>query len=318
MASSVDGIIEAVDYNNIRNKVIAVLGTGSGNSGYGQEARLNSAPVATGASVTAIQWQNLRWDIFNALTHQSGSAPTIVSVSAGDTIRFGSIHPNNAYDLLANTITNNRFNLGSGRSDEITLGSKAETFTWNQQAYIDVDYTFGDSNTARFFFNSGGLIRITSFFARSTNTQQNNAWESLLGNAGTQSFGGQVPLTNFSPLNGGNFYRLTNNFQTYYTSTSSSPYASNNYRLQARCNVADNSTGSANTVTIRVLFTDGYFDPFPASPPPGDLVDGTLTVSSDMIRPSGIMQTPALPSPTSNFTIVGPTSNIASATFIRT
>ena len=33
MANSVGGIIEDVDYNSIRNKVIAVLGAGSGNSG---------------------------------------------------------------------------------------------------------------------------------------------------------------------------------------------------------------------------------------------------------------------------------------------
>ena len=318
MASSTGGIIEAADYNNIRNKVIAVLGTGAGNSGYGQAARLNSAAVATGASVTAAQWQNLRWDIFNALTHQNGSAPTIVSVSTGDTIRFGAANPNDAYNTFANTITNNRFNIGPGRSDAPGLGSKSENFSWTAQAYIDITYTFSDANAARFFFNSAGELRITSTFVRGPNTQQNRAWESLLSNAATQSFGGNAPDAGLGAINGRNFYRLDTTFRTYYTRTNSFPYGSNTYRLQAKCNVADNSTGTANIVTIRVLFTDGYTDPgnFPGDTPDTvDGVSGTMTVSTSLLLPVGTMQTP----PTvSNFTIVGPTSNIASAVFIRT
>ena len=320
MASSVGGIIEAVDYNGIRNKVIAVLGTGAGNSGYGQAARLNSSAVAAGQTATAAQWQALRWDIFNTLTHQLGTAPTIGSVSTGDTIRFGATHPNNLFNVLADEATTNRFVLGEGRSDAPGFGSKTETFTWSQQAYLDIAYTFSNSDEARFFFNSGSLLRVTSFFSGLDNPQ-NNAWTNLLAAAGTQPFGGQTPSTGFTPLNGTNFYRLTNSFQTYHESVSSTPYGSNNYKLQAACNVADNSTGTANIVNIRVLLTDGYIDPdvtagFPADTNlPIDQVNGTLTVSSDMILPTGTMQTP----PTvSTFTIVGPTSNIASGSFIRT
>ena len=318
MASSVGGIIEAVDYNSIRNKVIAVLGTGSGNTGYGQDARINSTAVSAGAAVTALQWQNLRWDLYNILLHQNGTTPSITLVNTGDTVRFGVAHPKNAYDTLSNTITTNRFNLGAGQfipSDP--LGSKSENFAWSSQAYIDITYTFSTADTARYFFNSGGKIRISSSFAKTLSNSQNIAWELLLAGAGAQSFGGQDPSTGFSPLNGTNFYRLTNSFQTYHTSTSSGDYSANNYRLQARSNVADNSTGTANIVTIRVLFTDGYFDPgpnVPQNPPPGDSVSGTLTVTSDMIRPTGVMQTPP---GVATFTIAGPTSNLSSATFIR-
>jgi hypothetical protein len=96
MASSVGGIIEAVDYNSIRNKVIAVLGAGTGNTGYGQDARINSTAVSAGSTVTALQWQNLRWDLYNILLHQNGTIPSITSVNTGDTVRFGVAHPNNA------------------------------------------------------------------------------------------------------------------------------------------------------------------------------------------------------------------------------
>jgi hypothetical protein len=317
MASSVGGIIEAVDYNSIRNKVIAVLGAGAGNTGYGQDARINSTAVSAGSAVTALQWQNLRWDLYNILLHQNGTAPSITLVNTGDTVRFGVAHPNNAYDTLADTTVANRFNLGAGQFVTESLGSKAENFAWSSQAYIDITYTFSTAAAARYFFNSSGKIRVTSSFAANLANSQNAAWQSLLAGASTQSFGAQDPVTGFSPLNGTNFYRLTNTFQTYYTTASSSPYGSNNYQLQASSNVGDNSTGLANIVYIRAIYTDGYTDPDvgrPISFAPNDQVNGTLTVSSDMIRPSGVMQTPP---GTATFTITGPSSNIASATFIR-
>jgi hypothetical protein len=318
MASSVGGIIEAVDYNSIRNKVIAVLGTGTGNTGYGQDPRINSTAVSAGSAVTALQWQNLRWDLYNILLHQNGTAPSITLVNTGDTVRFGVAHPNNAYDTLADTATTSRFNIGAGQFiPSENLGSKTETFAWSSQAYIDITYTFSTADAARYFFNSGGKINIQSSFTKISADSQNIAWEVLLNSAGIQSFGGQTPTTGFSPMNGTNFYRLTNTFQTYHTSTSSSTYSSNNYRLQARSNVADNSTGTANIVYIRVLFTDGYTDPGNSpgdTPNTGDQVNGTLTVSSTMLRATGVMQTPP---GVATFTIAGPTSNLASATFIR-
>jgi hypothetical protein len=311
MANSVGGIIEDVDYNSIRNKIIAVLGTGSGNTGYGQAARLQSSAVADGNTVNSTQWGNLRFDIYNCLVHQNGTTPSIVSVNTGDTIRYGAGHPNNAYDTLANTITSNRFNLGSGQFVTESLASaNSGDVTWLSQIYVDITYTFSTAETARFFFNSGGQLRVTSSFVKSVTKDQTTSWENLVSSAGQQGFGGQVPSTGFSPLNGSNFFRLTNTFQTYYTATSSGPYSSNTYNLQARSNVADNSSGTANIVYIRVLLNDPYTDPplgippaSTASVPPEDSVSGTLSVSTDMIRASGVMQ----PAPaTGNFVTSGP------------
>jgi hypothetical protein len=307
MANSVGGIIEDVDYNSIRNKVIAVLGTGSGNSGYGQASRIQSSSVSNGTTVTSTQWGNLRYDIYNCLVHQNGTTPTIVQVSRGDTVRYGAGHPNNAYDTLSNTVTTNRFNLGSGQFvTEALNNATSGDITWYSQAYVDVTYTFNTAEDARFFFNSGGQLRVTSSFVASVTKAQTTSWASLLTTAGTQGFGGQVPSTGFSGMDGTNFFKLTNAFQTYHTTTASSPYSSNTYRLQAKSNVANNASGTASQVIIRVLFTDAYTDPPGGDPgqfPPEDSVNGTLSVSTDMIRPSGVMQ----PAPaTGNFTTRGP------------
>jgi hypothetical protein len=308
MANSVGGIIEAVDYNSIRNKVIAVLGDGSGNTGYGQTARIQSAPVSSGFIVGAAQWTNLRFDIFNCLFHQNGTTPTIVQISTGDVLRYGAAHPNNAYDTLANTMTTNRFNLGSGRfSTEALANTNSGDITWYSTCYVDVTYTFNNASEARYFFNSGGQLRVSSSFTPSVTKAQTTSWASLLASAGSRGIGGQTPSSGFSPMDGTNFYRLTSSLQTYYTATASSPYSANNYRLQARCNVSNNASGTANIVVIRALFTDGYVDPPPGggSFPPEDSVNGTISVSTDMIKPGGTMQ----PAPaTGNFSVRGPDS----------
>ena len=63
---AVNSKIVQADYNDIRNKIDTVLGNGSGNSGYGQQARIVSTAVAEGQKVTINEWANLRLDIINA------------------------------------------------------------------------------------------------------------------------------------------------------------------------------------------------------------------------------------------------------------
>ena len=313
MTSSVGGIIEAVDYNSIRNKVISVLGTGSSNFGYGQDSKIQSSSVSVGNTITALHWQNLRYDIYNCLVHINGSTPSVTTVATGEAVRYGSGYPNNAYDLLANNIISNRFALGTGQYVTESQGSIQKTDSWYSQVECEITCTFPTADEARYFFNSGGQIRISSSRTGGSSVSQNTAWSNVLTGAGTQAFGGNNPTTDITAVDGGNWYRCGNSYSSpYYTGTSSAPYSANLYRLYAKSNVSNNSTGSANILYIRVLFTDAYFDPGPEpSPPPGDLVDGTLTVSVETYRASGVMQ----PAPaTGNFTIVGPSVSISSIT----
>ena len=296
MANSVNGLIEDTDYTTIRNKVINVIGTGSGNSGYGQVT--SSTAVSDGVTIAASQWQNLRWDIYNCLVHQNGTTPSIVNVSANERLEYGSGEPNNSYDTFANTVVSNRFNIGSGRFVTENLGSTSSgDINWNLEAYVDITYTWSNASFARYFFNAGGKIRVASSYSPFTTTSQTTSWANLLSSAGTQQFGGNTPSINW--------FNLTSSFQTYYTATPSSPYSANRYRLQARCNVGNNSSGTANTLIIRVWLRDDYDDPAGQEPAyaPQDNVRGTISVTTSQIRATGPLQ----PSPTAgNFTIYGP------------
>ena len=319
---AVNSIIVQADYNSIRNKVIAVLGNGSGNSGYGQQARIVSTAVAEGTKVTINEWANLRFDIINAYKHINGSNPVTAVVAEGNTIRYtgsftpdtGSLDvPQKQYDDWANDITTNRFTVAAGESATTSVTTSSRTTAWVSQCECIIQLYWSNANDARYWFNSGGKIRISASRSGGAGTAQNTSWTSLLSAAGTQNFGGAVPNTGTTPNDGTNWYKTTSTFQTFYTATASSPYGSNNYRLQARCvDVPSNSGGTAASGEIRVLFTDGYIDSGAASfpnPPPDDIIDGTLTVSVSTLFATGIM----VPS-SAAFTVVQPTIAVGAVT----
>jgi hypothetical protein len=313
----VNDIITQAEYNNIRNKVINVLGTGSGNSGYGQP--LNSTAVALGTRVTINEYANLRFDIINAWVHQAGSAPSPVAVAVGNTVRFSAVDaPVTTYDALANTLVSNRFNLGAGQSAVAIPASSPRSRTWsgtggdiwNASISCTIDVQWPSANAARFFFNSGGQIRITSSRSGGSSTTQNTQWTSILSSAGTQSFGGNAPATNW--------YTLTNSFQQYYTLAGSSPYGSNSYNLLARVtDTANNSSGAAANSQFLVQFVDNYVDPgiaalgvglptqtaVPGDFPPDDSVDGTFSIAVSLVYATGVL----VPSGFGNFTVTQPT-----------
>jgi len=330
---SVNDKIFKADYNTIRNKIVGVLGFGSGNTGYGQQARVQSTAVSEDNKVTINEWANLRYDIINAYKHIYGSNPTTATVSEGGTIRYttnftpdtGTLDvPQRQYDVWADAIVANRFTVAAGESATTGVISSSKTTSWVSQCACTIQIYWSNSNDARYWFNSGGRIRISASRSGGAATSQNTSWTSLLSAAGSQSFGGALPNTGTSPNDGTNWYRTTSTFQTFYTATASSPYGSNNYQLQARCvDQPSNSGGLASQLEIRALFTDGYVDPgiapitfpgnvqtaTPANFPPDDVVDGTLTVNVSSIYATGIM-VPA----SQIFTVTQPTIAIGAVT----
>jgi hypothetical protein len=305
---SVGSQIRAVDYNTIRSKIINVMSSGAGQTGYGQS--IKSTDVTTGNEVTKEQWDLLRFDILNARVHQDGVTPTIVSALKGQPIRFGADSPNNQYNTQTDIAVTNRFNLGLGQfvvetawNGISSISPITRTTSWKTSISSTVTVTFSTVDQARWFFNSGGKVRFTSSRSGGSSTAQNTSWTNLLTSAGAQSFGANNP--------GVNFYNLTLSNQIFFTTTASNPYASNRYRIEARSNVANNTSGGATILTFTISWLDPYVDPPGANPgahPPSDNVDGTLTLAVDEIRAAGNLQ------PSGTFTITRPTYSITAIT----
>lgn len=286
-------LIRIPDYNDIRTTITNVMGTGSATLGYGQT--LQSSTVAVGEYVTKPQWDNLRYDIVNAIVHQTGSVPAMYEPAVGELLKYSSTLPNFQYNTLANQANTNRFDIGSGQYAVEPKATRTSAVSFSSVLSSTITVTFSSANEARYFFNSGGKIRFSSQFVDSLGTSQSSSWATILTNLGTISFGGNTPAVNF--------YSLTNSPQTFYEQGVAGSYSMNTWRLQAFSNVANNSLGTATTLTFYSYWVDSYTDP--GLPPPGDLVQGSMTLNVSQLRATGALY-PSLVA--NSFNITGPSS----------
>jgi hypothetical protein len=288
--------ILAAQYVTIQDKAQSLIGTGSGTRGYGQTVQ--SSDVVTGNTITKAQWDLIKFDIINIKLHQDGVLPGVVNVNVGDPINFGASAPNTNYNTILEQAIANRFQIAGSQSVVNSADSQTYTTPWSTSLTATLTCTFSTADQARYFFNSGGKVRFVTTLSGGSSTAQINAWVNLLASVGTQSFGADTGIVNY--------YTLTNSFQIYYQNSLSSPYSANNYRLEARTNVSDNSTGTATQLFLRVTLTDSYVDP--GAPAPGDLVNGTLTITASELKAAGLLQ------PSGTFTVVSPSYSFSVVT----
>jgi hypothetical protein len=287
--------ITAAGFVTIQNKAESLLGPGAATRGYNQT--LLSSDVFTGNQITRAQWDLLKTDIVNILYHQTGELPNIITVNSGDVIVYGAGNPNTNYDTLLATAEANRFQVAASQSVVSAKGAATYTSAWSSSAQFTLTVTFSTADQGRYFFNSGGKIRLNTVISGGTGNSQHNAWVNFLNSVGIRSFGADTDPSI-------NYYTLTNSFQTYYQNSLSTPYSSNNYRLEARTNVSNNSTGTATILTLRVTLTDAYV-PQGAAPAPSDQVDGTMTISVEELKAAGTLF------PSGSFSIISPTYSLS-------
>jgi hypothetical protein len=294
--------IEDTDYNTIQDKAQLLMGTGSGSRGYGQTVQ--STDVFQGNLITKAQWDLIKYDIINIKLHQDGTLPPVVNVNFGDPIGYGASAPNTNYDILLDDAIAKRFLVAGSQSIVSAKASQTYSTPWSVQAQATLTVTFATADQGRYFFNSGGKVRFTASLVGAVTTPQITAWVNFLSSVGTQSFGADTdPAINY--------YTLTNSYQTYFQSFLSSSYSANSYKLEARTNVSNNSTGTATVLELRISLLDSYVDPdvaFGASFPPADVVNGTLTIAASELKASGLLQ------PSGTFSITSPTYSLSSIT----
>jgi hypothetical protein len=297
--------ISAAQYVTIQNKAQSLIGTGSGTRGYGQAVQ--SSDVFAGNAITKAQWDLIKLDIINIKFHQDGVLPGVITVNVGDPIGFGASSPNSNYDTILDQAVANRFQIAGSQSVVNSAASTTFSGSWSTSLTATLTCTFSTADEARYFFNSGGKVRFTSSLSGGSSTAQITAWTNFLASVGTRSFGADTGIVNY--------YTLTNSFQIYdQTSVSAAyQYSGNNYRLEARTNVSNNSTGTATQLFLRVTLTDGYADPAtaphtPDTIPPGDLVNGTVTITASELKAAGLLQ------PSGTFTVVSPSYSFSVVT----
>ena len=193
MTYTVGGLIQAADYNGFANdssnNVNSIWSTGSTDKGYGQTA-INSVSVA--GTVTATQWATLVNNLANLGSHQGTTITARTAPVAGNTITIL-----NAVATDINTLTGSRGNAAaSGTAIGTFSGTTSKTTaTGSGQAAWTITFThtitFADANSARYFFNAGGLVKIM-YGKSSTGTDHDADWNTLAGLTGNIFFAAYV------------------------------------------------------------------------------------------------------------------------------
>jgi len=163
--------------NNTAN-INTVLGTGTGDKGYGQTNTVSA--VSAGATITATQWATLLTRMTSLAAHQGTSITAISNPNAGDTI--------SAYAALSSNITsifNNRNNASANGSDITANGTTTTTSSWDVRAVTTKTVTFASADALRYFFNAGGMIRMSFSRSGGTASDKNTEWTDLLNQTGT-------------------------------------------------------------------------------------------------------------------------------------
>lgn len=261
------GTVQATDFNTLvggdptttANTLNATWATGGGSAGYGQTAVAN---VAVGQTVAATsQWASLVTNTANAATHQGSSITSVTAPVAGGTITFLSAIPTNLQTIYTNRL--NAATQGSTTSNSVTTAT-----TWSDKATWTHTATFANGDAARYFFNSGGQLKIT--MSHPSGTGINLLLNNLASNVGTvvQSApstgtisvagtsyngitrvggGGNAPTIS---QNSGYYAMTTANANVYYQTASTGPsgYLSTNINIFIKSNGTQGVNGDAGSV----------------------------------------------------------------------
>jgi hypothetical protein len=161
MTYSSGGLIQATDYNGFVSttsgaNVNDLWATGSGDKGWGQSAL---STVSTAGTVTATQWASLVNTIASMGSQTNTTITARTAPTTGATISILA-----ALNTDLTNITTNRNNaVGSGSQYTGWTGTNSKTAatsgaTWTITFTNTV--TFANANSARYFFNGGGLIKL--------------------------------------------------------------------------------------------------------------------------------------------------------------
>lgn len=314
--------ILAADYNNFTGgqnptvafassiaatqKAAGLFGVGYGDRGYGQTG-FSSPLKNSGDSITAADWSALRSMIGACANHQ-GTSVTLLppAVFAGQSIvAHEQDAPSlNAYDyqnMLAN-IDTNRFNTNSGAS--MTLTANALTITrgsaWGGSPsglYCNAIYNFSTADQARYFFNSGGELRITLSQSTQTTSQSIN-WGTVFSGIGTIAIKANTTTrsgTLGTPQSSGYYQQTLSSYVTVFDGTNigTGAYSANDvgvytygldspgangdkgYRVMVQINLVDQHTNAfSDSVEAGTTATFGFLR---ASSPLSGIVTPTVT-----------------------------------------
>lgn len=247
-----------------------IVGLGNLYHGLGQ----STIPlVAQRQEITATQWNSLFTAMDNLADHTNDTLTSTSQRSTGDLIEIKSALIADLGTLAASV------QAGCPNATALTTSAAQQTTVaagrWNVSHIVEQSTTFGDANTMRYFFNSGGKIQIN--VSRTSNSgsvasSKDLAIDDLIDSLGNFKIKSQSSeysndgSTNVNILGDGSsaydlnigFYDLTTSYQTILVLRQDwQTYEFMNFKIEAKLNAAP---GTATTITVRTSLLDPFID----------------------------------------------------------
>ena len=266
--------ITAARINNLQSSISLILGTGSGQDGYGQS--VTSVPVNnTGDVVEAADMNAIYADILKARVHQVGAGDIGIAEVVQNLNTVAETTSTFVSDAGVTTVDPDGFKKGvldfeglmtQVQTDKAVMHStqaalepaiaSARSSNWNGLIYHEVAVTFTSANTRRFFFNTGGELRISANNTGAS-TPKGLDWAALCSEVGTIKFNAETTTSTGGGGSSIGNYDLTSSYQDVYTKTGSGSYsgvyAGNLYTVKARSDIP-------TRIIFRIDFNDVVVD----------------------------------------------------------
>ena len=156
-------VVTATRYNAIQTKIANVLGTGSGDKGYGQA--VTSTQESAGTVINATHLNNLYTDINKAIFHQTnGNTTAINQLAQGDIIEETNATTKKGwaqYEAEATAAETNRLTANASNMTTTSKLTIQRTTAWGGSPdSINATWTvvFASADAKRNYFNAGGEI----------------------------------------------------------------------------------------------------------------------------------------------------------------
>ena len=251
------------------NKAGYLWGVGYGDRGYGRTTP--SVSMKSAGATVAREWDELRSVVQAIATWQNTSTVLNPPSSAFDQGAPIVAHERdapslNAYDLtdLISLLDTNRFNYQlANMALSSNVASTTRTTTWGGGAgsiTTEMTVDFESENSARYFFNTGGEIRI-GLEHPNTSTPIDVSWNTILSNLTISLKAKQTSRLSGSYGTGTSigYYGLTSTFQTIYSGMNLGlgSYSVNDFYVEAKVNsVAGLNGGNGTSITLKIVLVD--------------------------------------------------------------
>lgn len=274
-------------------------GVGYGDRGYGRTTPALTVKN-TGENIGQ-EWKDLRNTIFNLAQWQASS----VSLPSAANFEIG--YPPNAVDVNAletalAIVDSNRFNYQLSNMTLTSGASSTRATNWgtgSESISATFQISFTSEDQARFFFNTGGEIRL-SFDHPSTLTPRDLSWATLLSSLVIKFTASNTTRISGPGINTSvGYYSLSTSFQTIIdgSNVGTGAYTTNDYLVEARTtSIVGSNGGRGNELQIRVTFIDQQTNSF------SDIVQAGTTANISHLRATtGIIVDAPIISVISNF-----------------